>query len=108
MDKTVEVIGHLPARPRQDLHYAVVACTMTFMARSVTIRDVPEDACAELASRAAATGRSLQEYLRMQLVGLASRPDPEALVTRIRERKQRTGSRLPAQAILRHRDADRR
>ena len=58
---------------------------MTSMARSVTIRDVPEDACAELASRAAATGRSLQEYLRMQLVGLASRPDPEALVVRIRE-----------------------
>ena len=81
---------------------------MTSMARSVTIRDVPEDACAELASRAAATGRSLQEYLRMQLVGLASRPDPEALVVRIRERKQRTGSRLSAQAILRHRDADRR
>ena len=81
---------------------------MTFMAKSVTIRDVPDDACAELASRAAATGRSLQEYLRMQLVELASRPDPEALVTRIRERKQRTGSRLPAQAILRHRDADRR
>lgn len=80
---------------------------MTSMARSVTIRDVPEDACAELASRAAATGRSLQEYLRMQLVGLASRPDPEALVVRIRQRKQRTGSRLPAQAILRHRDADR-
>ena len=43
----------------------------------------------------------------MQLVGLASRPDPEALVVRIRQRKQRTGSRLPAQAILRHRDADR-
>ena len=78
------------------------------MPRSVTIRDVPDDACAELASRAAATGRSLQEYLRMQLVELASRPDPEALAARIRQRKQRTASRLPASAILRHRDADRR
>jgi len=77
------------------------------MARSVTIRDVPDDTCVELASRAAATGRSLQEYLRMQLVALASRPDPETLVARIRDRKARTGSRLPAQAILRHRDADR-
>ncbi len=78
------------------------------MARSVTIRDVPDAACVELASRAAASGRSLQEYLKMQLIELASRPDPEALVARIRERKQRTGSRLPAEAILRHRDADRR
>ena len=43
----------------------------------------------------------------MQLVALASRPDPETLVDRIRDRKARTGSRLPAQAILRHRDADR-
>ncbi len=78
------------------------------MARSVTIRDVPDDACQELASRAAATGRSLQEYLRMQLIALAGRPDPEVLVARVRERKQRTGSRLPAETILRHRDADRR
>ena len=44
----------------------------------------------------------------MQLIELASRPDPEALVARIRERKQHTGSRLPAEAILHHRDADRR
>ena len=57
--------------------------------------------------RAAAIGRSLQEYLRMQLVELASRRDPEKLLARIRERRQRTGSRLPAKAILRHRDADR-
>ena len=77
------------------------------MARSVTIRNVPDDTCAELASRAAATGRSLQEYLRMQLVALAGRPDPDVLLTRIRQRKERTGSRLTAAAILRHRDADR-
>ena len=78
------------------------------MARSITIRDVPDDTCAELALRAAASGRSLQEYLRMQLVELAGRPDPEALAARIRQRKQRTGGRLPAPAIVRHRDADRR
>ena len=48
-----------------------------------TIRDVPDAACVELASRAATSGRSLQEYLRMQLIELASRPDPEALVARI-------------------------
>ena len=77
------------------------------MGKSVTIRDVPDAACAELASRAAASGRSLQGYLRMQLIELAGRPGPEALVARIRERKRHTGTRLPADAILRHRDADR-
>ena len=71
------------------------------------MREVPDDACDELASRAAATGRSLQEYLRLQLIELASCPDSEALLARIGERKERTGSRLSAEAILRHRDADR-
>jgi antitoxin FitA len=74
----------------------------------LTIRDVPEDVRDELAARARVSGRSLQEYLRLQLVGLASRPDPEVLVERARERTRRTGSRLPAERILAHRDHDRR
>ena len=78
------------------------------MATSITIRDVPDKARDELAARAAASGRSLQEYLRAQLIDLASRPDVEAVLARVRERKQRTGSRLPAEKILAHRDADRR
>jgi len=45
------------------------------MAISITIRDVPEETRDELASRAALTGRSLQEYLRAQLVELARKPD---------------------------------
>ena len=75
---------------------------------AITIRDVPDKARDELAARAAASGRSLQEYLRAQLIDLASRPDVETVLARIRERKQRTGSRLPADAILAHRNADRR
>jgi len=75
---------------------------------SITIRDVPDDTHDELAARAAGSGRSLQEYLRAQLVELARRPDPEALLARARHRKQRTGSRLSAEQILAYRDADRR
>ena len=75
---------------------------------SITIRDVPEEAKDELAARAAATGRSLQEYLRAQLIRLASQPDAEALMARVGERIARTGTRLPAAAILALRDADRR
>lgn len=78
------------------------------MATSVTIRDVPERTRDELASRAAASGRSLQEYLRGKLIELASRPDTEAILARITERKARTGTRLSAATILGHRDADRR
>lgn len=75
---------------------------------AITIRDIPDETRDELASRAASTGRSLQEYLRSQLIELARRPDAEVLLARVRDRKQRTGSRLSAESILSHRDADRR
>ncbi len=78
------------------------------MARSITIRDVPDETGDELAARAARTGRSLQEYLRAQLIELAKRPDVEVLVARLHERKERTGTKLTAESILAHRDADRR
>jgi hypothetical protein len=42
------------------------------------------------------------------LIELARRPDAEVLLARVRERKQRTGSRLSAESILGYRDADRR
>ncbi len=77
------------------------------MATAITIRNVPEDTRDELASRAALSGRSLQEYLRSQLIELARRPDPDVWLARVRERKQRTGSELSAVSILGHRDADR-
>ena len=75
---------------------------------SITVRDVPSHTRDELAARAARTGRSLQEYLRQQLIQLADRPDPEALLSGIRERKRRTGTRLSADRILAYRDAGRR
>ena len=78
------------------------------MSKSITIRDVPEETGEELAARAALTGRSLQEYLRAQLIELARRPDPEAVIARMRARKERTGSRIAAGSILAKRDADRR
>lgn len=78
------------------------------MATAITVRDVPDETRDELAARAALVGRSLQEYVRSQLIELARRPDAEALLSRVRDRKQRTGSRLSAEAILAHRDADRR
>lgn len=75
---------------------------------SITIRDVPDPTRDELASRAARSGRSLQEYLRIELIELANRPDAAALRARIRDRKDRTGTRLTPEEILELRDADRR
>jgi len=78
------------------------------MATAITIRDVPDKTRDELAARAASSGRSLQEYLRAQLIELAGRPDVETVLVRIRERKERTGTRLSPQKILAHRRQDRR
>lgn len=78
------------------------------MSKSITIRNVPDSTGNELAARAARSGRSLQEYLRAQLILLADRPDPGALIARIRERKDRVGSRMSVRSIVSHRDADRR
>jgi plasmid stability protein len=78
------------------------------MATSITIRDVPEATRDELAARAAATGRSLQEYLRARLERMAIEPDAEAIVAIIRARKASAPATLPAKRILEHRDADRR
>lgn len=78
------------------------------MATSITIRDVPDETRDELAARAAGSGRSLQEYLRRQLVELARKPDVQALTAQIRDRKNRTGGRLHPTRILTHRDADRK
>lgn len=75
---------------------------------AITIRDVPDETRAELASRAALSGRSLQEYLRGQLIELARRPDPESLLAQVRDRKHSVGNRLSAESILGYRDADRR
>lgn len=78
------------------------------MPTSITIRNVPNATRDELAARAECSGRSLQEYLRAQLIELARRPDAQALMARVRERKRHTAVRLPAHKILAYRDADRR
>jgi plasmid stability protein len=75
---------------------------------SITVRDVPDDTRDELAARAASTGRSLQEYLRHELIELAGRPDAQVLMARVRDRKRRTGATLSTEQILSSRDADRR
>ena len=75
---------------------------------AITVRNVPETVRDELATRAARSGRSLQEYLLAHLVEVASQPSMEEVVRRARQRAELTGTVLDTTVILAHRDADRR
>ena len=75
---------------------------------AITIRDIPDEARAELAARAARSGRSMQEYLKAKLLELAETPDLDEVLARIARRKEVTGTRLSADRIIELRDADRR
>jgi antitoxin FitA len=78
------------------------------MAVSITIHELPEETVGELSARAASSGRSLEEYVRIQLIELAERPSSDQFWDRVRRRVQATGSRLPADVVLSARDRDRR
>lgn len=75
---------------------------------AITIRDIPDEVRDELASRAARSGQSLQEYLRGLLVATADKPTVRDVVARARARVNATGVRLDAGTILAAKDADRR
>ena len=78
------------------------------MPTTITIRNVPDDTRDELAARAARSGRSLQEYLRGQLIEMAHRPELSTVIDRVSARKRTTGSTIDTEQILALRDADRR
>jgi plasmid stability protein len=74
---------------------------------AITIRDVPEETRDLLADRAAASGRSLQQYLRAELIRLAERPDNLAIVTRAQTRVRDSAEGLSNDQILELLDAGR-
>jgi len=78
------------------------------MSIAITVRNVPDEVRDELAARAARSGRSLQEYLRLQLIRMASAPSPEDWLARVHSRVEASGVELTGEEILRARDADRR
>jgi plasmid stability protein len=73
---------------------------------SITIRDVPETTRDELAARAARSGRSLQQYLRSELIKLAGKRDNLEIIERAQERVRRTGTGLTTEQILSYKYAD--
>ena len=74
----------------------------------ITVRDVPEKVRDELAARAALQGKSMQEYLRIELERLAARPSVDAWLQQVRKRKRASQTVVSAMQIVKQRDADRR
>lgn len=57
------------------------------MSTSITIGEMPEEVRDELAARARACGRSLEDYLRDELIALTQRPSAALWMARVRARK---------------------
>ncbi len=77
------------------------------MSVAVTVRNVPDEVRNELAARAARSGRSLQEYLRLQLIRMAAAPSPEDWLMRMRAEVEATAPELGAAEIVGDIRADR-
>jgi plasmid stability protein len=75
---------------------------------SITVRNIPESTRDQLASRARAQGRSLQEYLRTHLIALGSKPDKAEVLRRIEERVAATGTVVSVDEVLGDIDSGRR
>jgi plasmid stability protein len=67
---------------------------------AITIPDLPADVLEELAARAARSGRSLEDYLRRELIALAHGPTNRELIERVREQKATDDVEVTAAAIL--------
>lgn len=67
---------------------------------AITIRNVPDDTRNELAARAARSGRSLQEYLRAEMIRLARTPTMEDWLQKVEADKKAYGVRLSAEEIV--------
>ena len=74
---------------------------------SITIRDVPDETVNALKARAAASGLSLEQYLRGRLVEQIGGRDLAGWLAAVRARKARSGVRLSSEDILVLRGTDR-
>ncbi len=74
------------------------------MAVQITIRGAPEAVRDELAVRAALRRQSMQEFLRGELVRIASKPSIDTWLRDVRSRKAAAQSRVKPSIILDARD----
>jgi antitoxin FitA len=74
------------------------------MARTIQIRDVPDEVHATLRSRAAGAGQSLSAYLLTELVRVAERPPVADVLARARARHGGAGTADIVTAVRSGRD----
>jgi|KBSSwiStaDraftv2_1062776.scaffolds.fasta_scaffold1834189_2 plasmid stability protein len=70
------------------------------MSKSITIRNVPDEVRNELAARAARSGRSLQEFLRLELESMAAKPSVEDWLARVRENVAAHGTIIDPDVVV--------
>ena len=90
------------------MHFAGIRGTMPLMAKSITIRHVPDSVRDELAARAARQGQSMQEFVLGQLQRIVDTPSMDVLMGTMRARKRATDTHISADRMIELRDADRR
>ena len=83
------------------LSTCVHAVSMTM----IQIRNVPGELHRDLKARAARAGMTLSDYLLDMIRKAAERPEPGALLMRIRERSRVYPSESPADAVRTEREA---
>ena len=74
------------------------------MSRMIQVRHVPDEVHRRLKTRAAASGRTLSDYLRLELDRIAERPSPDELRERLRSRSPVRTRLSPARALRLERD----
>jgi plasmid stability protein len=74
------------------------------MSRMIQVRHVPDDVHRRLKTRAAASGVTLSDYLRLELDRIAERPSPEELRERLGNRSPVRTRLAPARVLRQERD----
>jgi antitoxin FitA len=74
------------------------------MAKTIQVRDVPDDVHHRLVIRAAEERRSLSEFIRLQLVRLAEQPTLAEMLQRLQRRPVLDPHETAADAIRAERD----
>lgn len=73
------------------------------MAKTIQVRDVPDDVHQRLAARAAAERRSLSELVRAEIVQIARRPTMAEMLDRLASRPPTAVPESPADALAHER-----
>lgn len=76
----------MPFRAILNVVHAIWLYAGVAVPKAIQIRDVPDDVHAVLKTRAAAAGMSMSEFLRSELITMASKPTLAELLARVRTR----------------------